>query len=106
MIPEPTPALPINRNAIISAIAAFLTLLSVCIAVAPIPFTGYVCYPAGALLGLVALVTGVASLIQTRTRRENGRAYAWIGVWVGGLALIGSVCAIGVGIALFPRVIA
>ena len=105
MIDEPPPIAPVNRNAAISIVAAFLTLLSVCIAVAPIPLTGYVCYPAATVLGLVALITGITSLGQIRERNENGRSYAMIGIWVGGLAMAGSLCAIGIGIALFPRVL-
>ncbi len=106
MLDGPPPALPVNRNAVISAVAAVLTLLSVCTAVAPIPLTGYVCYPAAAVLGLIAFLTGITSLIQIRDRKENGRPYALIGIWVGGLAAAASFCAIGIGIALFPRVLA
>ncbi len=105
MIEEPGPILPVNRSAVISVLAALLTLLSICTAVAPIPFTGYVCYPTAAILGMIALLTGITSLAQIRSRRENGRVYAWIGIAVGGLAVLASACAIGIGIALFPRVI-
>jgi len=105
MIDESSRVVPVNRSAVISMIAAFLTLLSVCTAVAPIPLTGYVCYPAAAVLGLVALLTGITSLGQIKARNENGRYYALIGIWTGGLAMAASVCAIGLGIALFPKVI-
>ncbi len=105
MIDEPPPVLPINRNAIISAVAALLTLLSVCTAVAPVPFTGWVCYPAATVLGMVALITGINSLAQIKDRKENGRAYALAGIWVGSVAVVGSLCAVGLGIALFPRVL-
>ncbi len=94
---------PMNRSAVISIIAALLTVLSICIAVAPIPFTGYVCYPAAALTGLVALVTGLVSLAQISRSAEDGRPYALIGITVGALSVIGSACAIALGIALFPR---
>ena len=105
MINESTTIVPVNRNAVISLIAGILTLLSFCTAVAPIPLTGYVCYPSAAILGLIALTTGITSLAQIKVRKENGRGYALIGVWVGGLAAVASLCAIGVGIALFPRVL-
>jgi uncharacterized protein DUF4190 len=100
------PAVPVNRNALISLVAGLLTLLSFCTAVAPIPLTGYVCYPAAALLGLVAFVTGVTALAQIRTTKEDGRPYALIGLWVGVIAILGSLCAASLGILLFPRALA
>ncbi len=105
MTDETPPAAPTNRNAIVSLIAGLLTLLSFCTAVAPIPLTGYVCYPAAAVLGLVALLAGITSLRQIRFTNENGRAYALIGVWVGSIAVVASLCAIGMGIMLFPKVL-
>ncbi len=101
----PTPIVPVNRNASISLIAAILTAASFCTAVAPIPFTGYVCYPAAVVLGLVALLTGITSLAQIRARHENGRAYAWIGISIGALTIVAALCAMALGIALFPQVV-
>jgi hypothetical protein len=92
------PEISTNRNAIISLISAILTLLSFCIAVAPIPFTGYLCYPAAAGLGLAAFGTGLASLRQIRSNGENGRTYALVGAWIGGLATLASLCAMTLGI--------
>jgi len=103
---ETQPVLPVNRRAIISLIAAVLTALSFCTAVAPIPFTGYVCYPAAVLFGLVALVTGVTALVQIRSSREEGRTHALIGIWTGAIAVLAGGCAISTGILLFPRVLA
>ena len=100
------PVAPVNRNAVISVIAGLLTLLSFCTAVAPIPLTGYVCYPAAVVLGLVALITGVRSLAQIRASREAGRAYAVIGISIGTLAVIATFCAAALGIVLFPKVVA
>ncbi len=105
MTDEIPAVLPINRTAVISLIAAFLTLLSFCTAVAPIPFTGYVCYPAAALLGLIALLTGVTALWQIRTRNEDGRTYALLGVWIGGIAVVAALCATALGILLYPRIV-
>ncbi len=102
---NPPPLVPVNRNAVISVIAAILTVASFCTAVAPIPFTGYVCYPAAAVLGLVALSTGLASLAQMCARKEDGRAYAWIGISIGVLTLMAVACAAALGIALFPQVV-
>ena len=98
-------ALPINRNAIISMIAGLLSLLSFCIAVAPIPFTGYICYPGAAVLGLIALVTGVTALSQIKATTENGRAYALIGVGIGGIAVVAALCATALGILLYPKIV-
>jgi hypothetical protein len=106
MIEPSRPIPPLNRSAVVSLVAAVLTLFSLCIAVAPIPLTGYVCYPAAAVFGLIALVSGIAALVQIRTTREEGRTHALIGVWVGAMALLASACAIGVGILLFPHVVA
>ncbi len=92
-----------NRNAVISIVAAILTLLSFCIAVAPIPLTGWVCYPAAFMLGLVGLLTGIASLAQIRSSGENGRVYAIVGITVGTLTILGTACAVALGIAFFPR---
>ncbi len=97
---------PTNRSALISVVAAALTALSFCTAVAPIPLTGYVCSPAAAFFGLIALVSGVAALVQMRANQEDGRTHALIGIWVGAIALVAAACAIGLGILIFPRMIA
>lgn len=94
--------LPINRNAIISVISAILTLISFCIAVAPVPFTGFLCYPAAAVLGLVAFAAGLTSLRQIRSNGENGRVYALLGASIGGLAAMASICAMILGILWLP----
>ncbi len=100
------PLSPMNRNAVISLVAAILTVLSFCTAVAPIPLTGWVCYPAAFVSGLVALLTGIASLAQIRRSREDGRSYAIIGITVGTLSIVGAACAVALGIAFFPRFVA
>jgi hypothetical protein len=104
MIEQPPRVPPVNRNAIISVITGVLTLLSFCTAVAPVPLTGYVCYPAAAVLGTIALVTGLTALLQIRRSKENGRSYALAGVWIGGLAVVASVLATVLGILLLPKV--
>ena len=100
------PVLPLNCSAVISRVAAALTLLSFCTAVAPIPLTGYVCYPAAIVFGLVALVTGVTALVQIRRSREEGRTHALIGIWIGAIAVVATGCAVSIGVMLFPRVLA
>jgi hypothetical protein len=72
--------------------------------VIPIPFTGFICFPAGILSALVALISGVVSLSQIGRRRENGRALAWTGIIIGGLTLIAGLCIlIGLGALLLWR---
>jgi hypothetical protein len=101
---ESHPLTPTNRNAIISLISAILTLFSFCIAVAPIPFTGFVCYPAATVLGLTAFATGLTSLRQIRSDSENGRTYALVGASIGGLATLASLCAMLLGILWLPMI--
>src|SRR5512146_933824 len=103
---ESRPGPPVNRSALISLGAAILTLVSFCTAVAPIPLTGYVCYPAAVVFGLVALVAGITALAQIRVSKEEGRTHALIGIWTGAIAMLAGGCAITVGILLFPRVLA
>ncbi len=92
-----------NRNGVINMVAAILTLLSFCIAVAPIPLTGWVCYPAAFASGLISLLTGIVSLAQIRSSGEEGRSYAIIGITVGTLTILSTACAVALGIAFFPR---
>jgi hypothetical protein len=106
MIDEPATPTPINHIAIVSLLAGLLTLLSFCTAVAPIPLTEWLCFPSATILGMVALVSGIAALAQIKARNENGRAYALVGIWVGGLAVFASTCAVTVGILVFPKVVA
>ncbi len=101
----PPPSVPINRYAAISLIAGGLSVASFCTAVAPSPVTGYVCYPAALLLGLAALLSGVTSLMQLRTRPENGRFYAVVGVSIGAITVVAALCVVALGIALFPQVV-
>ena len=91
-------------NAIISLSSAILTVISFCIGIAPIPLTGLVCYPASAVLGIVALATGLASLRQIRANGEKGRTLALFGAWVGGLTTTVAFCALVSGILLLPEI--
>jgi hypothetical protein len=103
---EAPAAAPTNRSAIVSLISGLLTALSFCTAVAPVPFTGYFCYPSAALFGVVAMIYGIRALIQIRRTGEDGRTYALVGIWVGGLAVAATMCSVTLGILLFPRAIA
>jgi len=102
---ESPPTIPTNRNAVISLIAAILTLLSFCGAVVPIPLTGFVCYPTAALFGLAALATGINSLRQIRSSGENGRPFAVIGTAIGTLTAMAVLCIIALGLVFLPQVI-
>ena len=101
---ENTPTISTNTNAIISLSSAILTVISFCIGVAPIPFTGFVCYPASVMLGVVALATGLVSLHQIRVNGEKGRTFALFGVWIGGLTMLIGLCILMAGILFLPEV--
>ncbi len=105
MTDTPPPPLVLNRSAVVSLIAGFLAFLSFCVAIAPIPLTEWACLPSAALLGLVALLAGLVSLVQIRVRNQNGRLYALIGIWLGGLTLLVCACAITAGILLLPKIV-
>jgi hypothetical protein len=88
---------PTNPQAIISLVFGILTALSFCAGVVPIPFSGFVCFPASFLLGIFALIFGALSLNQIRKSNEAGLPMAWLGVAVGGLVLA---CLLFVALAL------
>lgn len=94
-----------NRSAIYSSIASLLAIASLCAAVAPIPLTELFCIPGAALLGLVALLTGLHALRQIRINGEQGRPFALLGVWIGGLGTGGMLCALTLGALFLPRVL-
>lgn len=80
---------PTNHLALVSLSAAILTIVSFCIGFAPfLPLTAMLCYPAAALLGLAALLTGVRSLRQMRLSGEDGRGLAWVGICTGSLSIL------------------
>ena len=101
---ENTPDISTNTNSIISLFSAILMVISFCVGIAPIPLTGLVCYPISAVLGIAALSTGLVSLRQIRTSGEKGRTLALFGAWVGGLAMLASLCILTAGILLFPEI--
>jgi predicted membrane protein len=84
---------PTNRLALVSFFAAFLTVVSFCGGLAPLPLTAWVCYPLAILLGIVALVSGFTALRQVRASGEKGRAIALIGIWAGTLSILAVICA-------------
>ena len=81
-----------NRHSIISLTLGILTLLTLCGGMAPIPFTGFVCFPVSFLLGLIALTYGTISLHTIRKTKEAGGFMAWTGVIIGGFVFLCMAC--------------
>jgi len=101
---EFVPIGPINRKAVLSAVASVLGLVALALDFIPVPFTFLVCYPASVLLGIVALATGITSLIEIGQTEEKGRTLAWIGIWVGGLTILATICLFALGVSLWPHI--
>jgi hypothetical protein len=100
---ETAPAEPVNRLAVFSLLAGLITLFSFCIGVMPfLPLTAWICYPAAIITGLIATATGLISLFQIRSTGGNGKIYGIIGTGIGGLTILGTLCAIISGIMLVP----
>ncbi len=95
----------LNRWALASLAGAVLTVASVCAGAAPIPFTGFVCFPAAAVLGLATLASGLWSLRRIRLTGERGRGLALVATTVGGVAVLALVCLLGIGVMLYPRIV-
>ena len=100
---QSVPISEINRKALISFIAAMLSLLGLCIGFLPIPFTAIVCYPPGIMLGIISLVYGMIALREIRENGKRGRRLALAAIWSGGFMLVVAVCMITAGILIFPR---
>jgi len=100
---ETTP-ITLNRNALISFISALIAVISICVGILPIPFAALICYPPGILFAITAIVLGLKSQRELRSRDEEGRPLAVISVWGGGLSLFAYVCMLTVGALLLPRI--
>jgi uncharacterized membrane protein HdeD (DUF308 family) len=83
---------PTNSQAVLSLVFGLLTILSFCIGVFPFPLTGFICFPASVLFGVLALIFGVISLNQIRRQNESGRSMAWIGIMMVGLVFLCLMC--------------
>jgi uncharacterized membrane protein len=92
---------PVNAQSTLSLVFGILTILSFCGGVAPLPFTGYICFPTSFLLGMLALVFGVISLNRIRRHNESGRPMAWIGIMIGGFVFVCVLCMIIALVSLF-----
>ena len=75
---------PTNKHSITSLVFGLLTVVSLCTASLPVPFSGFICMPAGFLFSLIALTYGSISLSQIRKSKEAGSPMAWIGIISGG----------------------
>jgi hypothetical protein len=96
---------PTNRIAIVSVVAAVVTMATFCLGAAPIPLTGFVCFPASAIVGLAAVVSGLLARRQIRTSAERGSRLALAGIGIGGIASLASLCMLAFGIVLLQQLI-
>ena len=83
---------PVELTANMSLAAGVLTILALCIAIVPVPFTGYVCFPTAGTLSVVSIVTGLRALHLTRVKGSKGRGRAVAGLVMGSGALIAALC--------------
>ncbi|MBI5841546.1 MAG: DUF4190 domain-containing protein [Chloroflexi bacterium] len=98
---ESPPYSPTNTQSILSLIFGILTILTFCAGMVPIPFTGFICFPASIMAGLMALIFGTVSLNQIRRRGESGRPMAWTGIFIGGFTLFSLLCIVILFASLF-----
>jgi hypothetical protein len=82
----------LNTHSIISLILAILTLISLCVGLAPLPFTGFVCFPVSLLLGILALILGFVALHRIKKHDQTGHGMAWTGILIGGLVFLCILC--------------
>ena len=92
-----------SRKAITSFVAGLLTMVAICLAVIPVPLTGLVCFPAAAVLGAVAIVTGMKAMRETRSAGGRGKTLAVLGLAMGGAALLAALCGALVAVTVWPR---
>jgi hypothetical protein len=92
-----------NRLAVVSLLAAMLTVISFCIGAAPfLPMTAGVCYPSALLFGVLALVTGLAAQRQIRLHPKRGRKRALLGSLVGCVTILAVICLVTLTLLLLP----
>jgi hypothetical protein len=89
---EITPSPVRNKHSIISLTLGMLTVISLCVGLAPLPGTGLVCLPAGMLFGLLALVLGFVALNRIKKHDQTGHSMAWTGIVIGGAVLLCILC--------------
>ncbi len=86
---------PIDRNAVVSFVTGLMALLAVCIAIIPVPLTGYLCFPGAAILTVVTAAHGVRALkrFKTLSTAEKGMTITGMAAGIAGL-LITAFCAV------------
>jgi len=102
---EIAPRSSANRLAVLSLVLAVLTVFSFCVGAAPIPLTGWVCFPAAIFLGAAALGSGIVALRRIRSNGERGRGMALAGVWLGGLGILATICLVTLTISAVAALI-
>jgi hypothetical protein len=98
---EETSDSPVNAQSVISLVLGILTILFFCTGLSPIPFTGFICFPLGIFLGLLALIFGIISLNRIRRHNHSGRPMAWMGITIGGFVFLCLLCMLVLAAALF-----
>jgi len=104
MIPEFVPIPPLNRNALIGFLLSIFALLAVCSGLLPLPFTVLICYPPGALLGIVSIYLGVRGIREIRVDAKAGRSFAMLGIWISSFSIAAFLCFLTLGVTLTPRI--
>ncbi len=93
---------PTNTIAIISFIAAILTVLSFCFGLVPIPLSTFICDPLTLVSGIIALITSMKALRQIRKTGESGRVLALISAWTGAGVVLTTLSLLSASVLLFP----
>jgi hypothetical protein len=95
---------PIHRSAVVSIVAGGLGLASLCVAIVPIPLTGFVCFPVAAVLGVVGIAAGVWALRRPRGGEGATRGLALAGASIGGGTVLALLCLAAFGAVVFSQI--
>jgi len=66
--------------------------MAVCVAVVPVPLTGFVCFPAAALLAVCSIYFGILALREPGVERGRGKALALSGVILSAGSILLATC--------------
>jgi hypothetical protein len=94
-----------DRDASISLASGLLALAAVCVAIMPVPFTGYICFPAAVILAALAGVYSVRALRRFRVLTGNDRAMSFAGLIAGTATLALTVASVILIVMLGHRLI-
>jgi hypothetical protein len=92
---------PTNQLSILSLVFGILTLIFFCMGLLPVPLNEFVCFPASAFFGILALLFGMISLNQIRRHKDSGRSMAWTGILIGVCVFICILCMLIVLVSIF-----